>query len=465
MKNFDRRKFLKTSLLSAATISSSSIIQNACSKDYFVNSEENYMGDFAAPKLEKVRIAIIGVGGRGHAHAKQLASIKGTEIVGISDLHEDLVNRSVSSCIEEGNGRHQNIAKYFGDENLWKKMLKKVKPDAVIIATNWNNHAQMTIESMKQRAHAFVEVPIAVTMKEMWEIVNTSEQTQKHCMMMENVNYGRDELLYLNLCRKGVIGDLLHAEAAYIHDLRDQMDDQKRGEGVWRPYHLAKRNGNLYPTHGLGPVAQYMNLSRSEDQFNTIVSYSTPAIGRNLYARKNYPKDHLWNSTDFIGGDLNTSIIKTNLGRTIMVQWDETSPRPYSRLNLIQGTKGTLAGFPTRVALQGGVPGATENHNSWAEGQQLEALYEQYEHPMYKRLGALAKKMGGHGGMDFMMLYRMVECLREGIPLDQNVYEGCFWSAVSPLSEISVAQGGYPQEFPDFTRGKWKTTKPLAIIN
>ena len=316
--------------------------------------------------------------------------------------------------------------------------------------------AEMAIESMKKGAHAFVEVPIAVTLKEMWKIVDTSEQTQKHCMMMENVNYGREELLFLNMCRKKVIGNLIHAEAAYIHDLRGQMDDVKeRGEGLWRPYHLAKRNGNLYPTHGLGPVAQYMNLSRTEDQFNSIVSYSTPAIGRNLYAKEKHKEDHKWNKINFEGGDLNISIIKTNLGRTIMVQWDETSPRPYSRLNLIQGTKGTLAGFPTRIALQGGVPGATEDHHSWATGKQLEALYDKYEHPMYKRLEAKAKKMGGHGGMDFIMLYRIIECLREGIPLDQNVYEGCFWSSVSPLSEISVFKGGMPQKFPDFTRGMW----------
>ena len=465
MKNYNRRKFLSTAISSAAISFSPEFIQAQNFEKEQSRPNSKYMGDFAAPKLKEIRMAIIGVGGRGHAHLKQLAYIEGTEIVGICDLHEDLVNRSVSSCLEVGNGRHQDIAKYFGGENQWKKMLKKVKPDAVIIATNWNNHAQMAIESMKKGAHAFVEVPIAVTLEEMWEIIDTSEQTQKHCMMMENVNYGREELLFLNMCRKKVIGDLLHAEAAYIHDLRDQMDDvKKRGEGLWRPYHLAKRNGNLYPTHGLGPVAQYMNLSRSEDQFNSIVSYSTPAIGRNLYAKEKHNEDHKWNKIDFKGGDLNTSIIKTNLGRTIMVQWDETSPRPYSRLNLIQGTKGTLAGFPTRVALQGGVPGATDDHHSWVTGKKLETLYEQYDHPMYKRLEAKAKKMGGHGGMDFIMLYRMVECLIKGIPLDQNVYEGCFWSSVSPLSEISVSKGGIPQKFPDFTRGMWKKTNPLKII-
>jgi len=464
MKNLNRRNFIKKSSLTATSLYTA--INLACSEENEkTSSGGKYMGDYAAPKLETVRIAVIGVGARGSGHIKQFAAIEGTEIVAIADLYEDLVDKSVRSCLQIDGKRHQNISRYFGDENLWKKMLVDVKPDAVIIATNWNNHAKMSIESMKNGAHAFVEVPIAVTINEMWEIVNTSEKTQKHCMMMENVNYGREELLYLNLCRKGIIGDLLHAEAAYIHELRFQMEEQERGTGSWRTHHYAKRNGNLYPTHGLGPVAQYMNLSRGEDQFNTIVSFSTPAVGRKLYAEKNYEKDHKWNTLNYNGGDLNTSIIKTNLGRTIMVQWDETSPRPYSRLNLIQGTKGTLAGYPTRVALEEGVPGVTTDHHQWVKGEQLEMIYDKYEHPMYKRLGALAEKMGGHGGMDFMMRYRIIECLRKGLPLDQNVYEGCLWSAVSPLSEASVAQGGMPQKFPDFTRGAWNKTNPLAIVS
>ncbi|MDA7693189.1 Gfo/Idh/MocA family oxidoreductase [Flavobacteriaceae bacterium] len=463
MKHFNRRNFLKKSSISAASLYMVSHL--ACSEENEKRpSEGTYMGDFAAPKLDTVRIALIGVGARGTGHAKQLAAIEGTEIVAIADLYEDWVDRSVTNCKEAGNGRHQNIARYFGDENQWKLMLKNEKPDAVIIATNWNNHALMAIESMKKGAHAFVEVPVAVSLPEMWEIIDTSEKTKKHCMMMENVNYGREELLYLNLCRKGMLGELLHAEAAYIHELRFQMEEQERGTGSWRTPHYAKRNGNLYPTHGLGPVAQYMNLGRTEDQFASLVSFSSPARGRNLYAEKNYPSDHKWNALDYQGGDINTSIIKTHLGRTIMIQWDETSPRPYTRHNLIQGTKGALAGFPTRIAFEGGVPGVTDSHHRWAEGEQLEAIFEQHEHPMYKRLGALSKKMGGHGGMDFMMLYRIVECLRNGMPLDQNIYEGCLWSAVSPLSELSVAQGGMPQKFPDFTRGSWKQTQPLNIV-
>lgn len=315
---------------------------------------------------------------------------------------------------------------------------------------------------MKMGAHAFVEVPMAVSIKELWEIVDTSEETRKHCMMMENVNYGREELMYLNMVRQGVIGDLLYGEAAYIHELRGQMKQVERGTGSWRTYHYAKRNGNVYPTHGLGPVAQYMNLARKDDCFGRLVSFSSPALGRAAYAKKNFPADHKWNKLDFACGDMNTSIIKTTMGRTVLVEWDETSPRPYSRLNLIQGTLGTLAGFPTRVA---GEKLGNGNYHEWIEGKEkLAPIFEKYDHPLWKRIGPLALKMGGHGGMDFVMLFRIIECLRNGEPMDQNVYEGAFWSSVSELSEYSVAQGGMPQVFPDFTRGDWKTTAPLGIV-
>ena len=464
-----RKDFLKLSSASALFLGLNPDRLDASSIEEshdLINKNSQYMGDYSAPKLKTVRVAFIGVGARGTGHARQIATIEGTEVVAISDLYQDLVQRSIDNCKEIGKGkRHNEIAMYSGGENKWKLMLKEVKPDAVFISTNWDNHAPMVIEAMNSGAHAFVEVPMATTIEDMWEIINTSEKTRKHCMMMENVNYGRDEMMYLNMCRKGVIGDFLHAEAAYIHELRFQMEEQKRGTGSWRTHHYAKGRGNLYPTHGLGPVAQYMNLARGDDNFNTLISYSTPALGRKIYAEKNYPSDHKWNKLDYKNGDLNTSIIKTNVGRTVMVQWDETSPRPYSRHNLIQGTKGTLAGFPTRVALEGGVEGVTKNHHSWAQGKDLEVLYEKYDHPLYKRLGALAKKMGGHGGMDFMMRYRIIECLRNGKPLDQNMYEGCFWSAVTPLSAKSIEDEGAPQRFPDFTRGNWKSTNPLSIIS
>ena len=464
MKNYDRRKFIKTSTMSAAILTAASTLSNCDNSTLIPDSKGIYMGDFSAPKLEIIRTAFIGVGARGSGHLKSISKFDGVEVVGICDLYEDNVLRTSKVAEEIGKGeRHKNIGKYWGEDGKWKLMIKEVRPDVVFISTNWNNHSLMAIYSMENGAHAFVEVPIAVKLEDIWKIVNTSEQTQKHCMMMENVNYGRDELMYLNMCRKGVIGELLHAEAAYIHELRFQMSQEEKGTGSWRTHHYAKRKGNLYPTHGLGPVAQYMNLGRKEDTFQSIVSYSTPAVGRKLYAEKNYSKDHKWNKLDYKNGDLNTSIIKTSIGRTILVQWDETSPRPYTRHNLVQGTKGILAGFPTRVALEEGFEEVSKNHHSWIQGDELKQLYEKYDHPLYKRLNQKTTN-SGHGGMDGIMLYRIIECLRNGLRLDQNVYEGCFWSAVTPLSGKSISHGGMPQKFPDFTRGKWKQTSPLEII-
>jgi predicted dehydrogenase len=416
-----------------------------------------YMGDFAAPKLETVKCAFIGVGARGSGHCSQIATIEGTRIVGIADLYEDNAKRAQEGAKKCGH----DPKNYSGDPNAWRTMLAETKPDAVFISTPWELHAEHAIGSMQAGAHAFVEIPLAVSLDELWTIINTSEKTGRHCMLMENVNYGREELLYLNMVRQGVIGELLHAEAAYIHELRGQMNQVDRGTGSWRTYHYARRNGNLYPCHGLGPVAQCMNLARGEDTFRRLVSFSSPGRGRTLFAKQKFPPDHKWNKLDFAaGGDINTSIIKTHLGRTVLVQWDETSPRPYTRHNLIQGTKGTLKGFPNGMAIEG----VTKSFHNWTTTEEYNELAAKYEHPLFKRVGELAKKMGGHGGMDFLMLFRIIECLRTGTPLDQNVYEGAFWSSVGPLSEHSVKADGAPQDFPDFTRGEWKNTRPLGVV-
>ena len=437
-----------------------------------------YMGGFRAPKIEKVRVAVIGLGERGMPQTMHFPAIPDCEVVAVCDIYDDFVKKAADR-LEKRTGKRP--AEYSGDPKAYLKMLEEVKPDAVFINTSWETHAQMAIDSMEHGAHAFVEVPMAITIEDLWRVVDTAEKTKRHCMMLENVNYGREELMFLNMVRQGLIGELLHGEAAYIHELRMQMKSVERGCGSWRTYHYAGRNGNLYPTHGLGPVAQYMNIARGDDTFDRIVSFGSPAKGRAAYAKKNFPADHKWNNMEFKCGDMSNSIIKTKSGRTILVQWDETSPRPYDRKNLIQGTEGTLAGFPLRVAgerispganseLTEGQPGGAEivhngGYHEWFEGDQAEkALYAKYDHPLYKRLGEAAKKNGGHGGMDYIMLYRVIECLHNGEPMDQNVYEGALWSAVSPLSEKSVNEGGMPQEFPDFTRGDWKNTEPLQIV-
>lgn len=415
-----------------------------------------YLGDFAADPIEQVRCAFIGVGARGKGTCERLAAIEGARIVAICDLQQDWAEEAAAKAAEHGH----KAQTFSGTTDCWQRMLGEVRPDAVFISTPWEMHAGQAIAVMEAGAHAFVELPLGVNLEEMWRVVDTAERTRRHCMLLENCNYGREELLYLNMVRQGLIGDLIHGEAAYIHELREQMKQDDRRTGSWRTYHYARRSGNLYPSHGLGPVAQYMNLARSEDNFRRLVSFSSPGPGRREYARKHFPEGHVWNTLEYPGGGINTSIIKTELGRTIMVQWDETSPRPYSRHNLIQGTRGILKGFPNGIAIEG----VTESYHEWATGEAFEKIAQQYEHPLFKRLGDLAQKVGGHGGMDYIMLCRIIECLQRGEPLDQNLYEGIFWSAVGPLTEKSVHEDGAPQDFPDFTRGDWKHTRPLAVV-
>lgn len=432
-----------------------------------------YMGGFRASALELVRVAVVGLGAnRGRAHARLLASIPHCKVVAVCDLYAD-ATAEAAAAVEELSGCRPT--QYHGSEGSYLTMLAEQQPDAVFICTPWETHAQVAVEVMEHGAHAFVEVPLALTLPELWRVVDAAERTQRHCMMLENVNYGREELLFLHMVRRGLIGEPLHAEAAYLHDLRRQMLDEGRGCGSWRTFHYAARNGNLYPTHGLGPVAQYMSLARGVDTFERIVSLGSPALGRAAYAKKHFAADHPWNQMDYQCADVSSSIIRTRAGRTILLQWDETTPAPYDRRNIIRGTEGALAGFPLRVAgeqlshpltpEQVAETGLQDAWRVWRQGPEAEQeLYALYEHPLYSRLGETARRVGGRKAMDYIMLCRVVECLHRGEPLDQNVYEGALWSAVAPLSEKSVHEGGAPQLFPDFTRGAWRHTAPLGIV-
>lgn len=413
--------------------------------------------DLRTPPLDKVRVGFIGVGARGSGHVAQMLAIEGVEVKAIVDTHVPSAEASVKRCVAAG---QPAPTMYTDGVHAYRRMLDRDDIDIVLIATPWEWHVPMAVDAMKAGKHAFVEVPAAITVEGCWELVETSEKTQRHCMMMENVNYGREELMVLNMCRQGLFGELLHGEAAYIHDLRWQMKEIEHGTGSWRTYHYTKRNGNLYPTHGLGPVAQYMNINRG-DRLDYMSSMSSPARSRELYAAANFPEGHERRKLKFVCGDINTTLVKTVLGKTIMIQWDEQLPRPYTRHNFIQGTKGAWGGFPDRIAIE--LPG--HSSEDWEEGDKLAPWYEKYDHPLWKRIGDMAKTQGGHGGMDFVMLWRIVYCLRNGLPLDQDVYDAATWSVISPLSEKSVKNRGQSVDIPDFTRGQWKTMKPLGIVS
>jgi hypothetical protein len=308
---------------------------------------------------------------------------------------------------------------------------------------------------MEHGKHAFVEVPAAVTVDDAWQLVDTSERTQRHCVMLENCCYGENELFVLNMVREGVFGELTHAECAYIHDLRGLLFDLN-GEGLWRrKYHVAL-DGNLYPTHGLGPVAQYLGIGRG-DRFNYLVSMSCPEKGLTRRRVRQNPNQGRHSEEKYICGDMNTSLIKTALGRTIMLQHDVISPRPYSRINGLSGTGATFFDYPARLAVDApkeyGL--AAEGAHVWLGNADMARMRERFTHPLWRTLQERARN-SGHGGMDFVMTWRHLDCLRTGATPDSVVYDAAAWSCLIEITAYSVAIGSAPVPIPDFMRGLWR---------
>ena len=438
---------------------------------------EGSMKGFAASPIEKPRLGLIGTGQRGSSLLRDLMQIENADVVAVCDTDPVALDDARSLLSEAG---RLDKVKTFGENDYsYRKMLEIETLDAVIIATPWEWHAPMSIDAMQAEKHAFVEVPMATTIEDMWQMVEVSEATQRHCMMMENVCYGRTEMMVLNMAQQGLFGEITHGEGAYIHDLRFQMKEIDRGTGSWRtPYH-EKMRGNIYPTHGLGPIAQYMKINRG-DRFDYLTSMSSPALGRANFAENNFPEGHQRRSAKYIKGDMNSTLLQTVKGRSILVQYDTTTARPYSRLNLLQGTEGAFAGFPDRIALEFPPPEIeaeyrrlhTEALRAWEDSgregnsprpwsyhrwdHDIEKWYALYDHPLWKRAQAETSGAGGHGGMDLVMLWRMVECLQKGLPVDQDVYDGAAWSSLFPLTHESVINKSKSVDVPDFTRGAWK---------
>ena len=448
----DRRGFLKGAVCAGGA--AALLGQTGCTSfSGLMAQRRKSMIGFRAEPLEKVRVGIIGVGHRGPGAVNRLSRIPGVEIRAIGDLFEDRVARQIKALTDKG-----LPAPLFQVTRPWRAV-RIGEIDLVYICTPWLWHTPMAVYAMQCGKHAAVEVPAAMTLEQCWQLVNTAEQTRRHCMMLENCCYGYNEMLALNLCRKGVLGDLVHGEAAYIHDLRMSKlrEDNENGyQGQWRLEWSKQHTGNPYPTHGLGPVCQYMDINRG-DCFEFLTSVSSNQLGISRAAAEKYGKNSPQAKARYRLGDMNSSLIRTYRGRTILVQHDTTSPRPYSRINLISGTRGVLADYPLRVAL------APDTH-AWMKESELEALKAKYVHPLWDKNGEAAKKAGGHGGMDFLMDLRLCHCLQHGLPLDIDVYDSALWSSVVELSERSAERDGKPVKVPDFTRGAWKIAEPLGIV-
>ncbi len=444
-----RRDFLKTTAATGAALAlGARSIEAASPLPPLPDQQRSTL--FTAPPLETVRMGFVGLGHQGSAHVRNFLRIPGVEIVALCDTVPAKAAGVKEWVVADGRPAPSS---YTRGPNDYRRMIGEEELDLVFTATPWNWHAPVCLEAMENGKHAATEVPMATTLEELWRLVETAERTARHCVMMENCCYDRTEMMILNMVRGGLFGELLHAECGYLHDLRElKLTDFY--EDRWRIHHSIHRNGDLYPTHGLGPVAQWMNINRG-NRFDYLVSMATKSRGLSLWAAEHLGPDSPDATRDFALGDVVTTLIRTVNGETIQIVHDTNGPRPYSRKILLQGTRGVARKYPEEKLH---FEGTSEPHR-WEE---MADYRRRWDHPVWKALEEQSRG-AGHGGMDYIEDYRLIQCLREGAPMDMDVYDGAAWSAISALSEISIADRRVLY-LPDFTRGGWRGREPLGIV-
>jgi predicted dehydrogenase len=415
----------------------------------------------------KVRLGFIGVGLRGRDHLGMALYRDDVEIVAICDIDPNAILQAQKLITDKG---RKPAAVYQKGDHDFENLAKRTDIDGVVIATPWEWHVPMALEVMKQGKYAGVEVSATVTLQESWDLVNMFEKTGSHCMILENVCYRRDVMATLNMVRQGMFGSLSHVQCGYQHDLREvkfNNGKQAYGGGVefgakgfseakWRTQHSIDRNGDLYPTHGLGPVAEILNINRG-NQFAYLTSMASPAMGLHQYIEDKGGKDHPNAKVNFKCGDVVQTMIKCHNGETILITHDTNLPRPYSLGFRVQGTKGIWTEDNKSIYLEGVSP----KQHRWED---FKPYQEKYDHPLWKAHAADAEN-AGHGGIDYFVLRAFIESIKNKVAPPIDVYDAAAWSAISPLSEESIAKGSAPIQIPDFTRGKWKTNKPIFALN
>ncbi len=409
-----------------------------------------------AKPIPVVRIGFIGLGMRGRGAVERYMYIDGVEVRGLADI----MPQNVQYCQDVIKKHGKKVpAMVFADSISWKKLCEDPEIDLIYICTDWATHTPMAVYAMEHGKHVAVEVPAAMTIADCWKLVNTAEKTRKHCMMLENCCYDFFEMATLNMAQQGVFGEVIHGEGAYIHNLHAYNFGEEFKGGYhndWRRRWNEAHTGNVYPTHGLGPICQIMNIHRG-DKMDYLVSMSTNQFGLTKFATEKYGANSPEARQIYKMGDMNTTLIRTHKGHTILIQHDVSSPRPYDRIHKVSGTKGFAVKYPVKqIALE-------PDYHSPLHQEKLDSVLREYEHPFSREIGELARKVGGHGGMDFIMDYRLIYCLQRGLPLDQDVYDAVEWSCIVELSERSVLNGSMPVEIPDFTRGAWRKQNGLTF--
>jgi len=438
----DRRDFLRTT--------AGAVVAGAAAPLVTPLESAQITTPFAAPPLELVRIGYVGIGGMGSAHVNNLLKIPGCRITAVCDVNPERTAWAVKAITGAG---HPEPAVFNRGPRDFERLCAEADLDLVYNATPWEWHVPICLAAMKHGKHAAVEVPAAMTVDDCWALVEAAEKHKRHCVMMENCNYGRMEMLAFHMVRKGLFGEIVHAEGGYLHDLRE-IKFSKTGEGLWRRAWSSKVNGNLYPTHGLGPVANCMDINRG-DRFDYLVSMSGPSRGLQNWAKEHFPPDAAERKERFVLGDVNVTLVKTANGRTIYVNHDTNLPRPYSRIHIVQGTKGLFQGYPDRVYVEG-----RSRPHRW---DQANDYLQEFDHPLWKDIAERAAG-AGHGGMDYMEDYRLIKCLREGLPTDMTVYDAAALSSLVGLTAQSVSRRSRPVDVPDFTRGRWRAHPPLDLV-
>lgn len=451
-------KYLIGGMLCAMTMLASCATDGNHSKTIITDVPERPAGQedmiaFAAEPIDTVRVGFIGLGMRGPGAVSRFTKIPGTKIVALCDLDSANVERCQRILDNAGLER---VASYSGEEDAWKQLVERDDIDLVYIATDWKHHAPMALYAMENGKHTAIEVPAAMDLDEIWALINTSEKTRKHCMMLENCVYDFFEMNTLNMAQQGLFGEVLHTEGSYIHNLQDFWGEYWNN---WRLDYNKEHRGDIYATHGMGPACQLLDIHRG-DRMTTLVAMDTKAVtGPKLVEKFTGEK-----TDSFANGDHTMTMIRTANGKTIHIQHDVMNPRPYSRMYQLTGTKGFANKYPREgyafepEQLDSATMPDHENltAHSCISDEQKAALIEKYTHPIIREVGEYAKTVGGHGGMDYIMDYRLIYCLRNGLPLDMDVYDLAEWCSLAPLTRLSIENGSAPVEVPDFTRGGWQ---------
>ncbi len=404
---------------------------------------------FAAEPMESVRVGFIGLGMRGPGAVRRWCQIEGTEIIALCDINQQGIDKSQKYLSNAGRNK---AVEYLGEES-WRELCEREDIDLVYIMTDWKNHANMALYAMECGKHVAIEVPAAMTMDEIWALIDTSERTRKHCIQLENCVYDRFEITALNMAQQGLFGEILHVEGAYIHCLDEFWDKYYNN---WRLDYNREYRGDVYPTHGIGPVCQVLNIHRG-DRMKTLVAMDTKAVSGAQYWQNMKAEP----CENFANGDQTTTLIRTEKGKVIQLHHNVMTPRPYSRDYTLVGTTGYAAKYPVQSILLGRQTVGEvdiENLNSHrcVSDSVRKALMEKYKHPVTAHTEVMAAKVGGHGGMDYTMDYRLVYCLRNGLPLDMDVYDLAEWCCPIELSAVSIKHNSAPVAVPDFTRGGWQ---------